>query len=63
VLVAVGVTAYLFWQTAANIGMVTGALPVVGLTLPFMSYGGNSLLSCMVGVGLLMNIGLYRGRI
>jgi rod shape determining protein RodA len=63
VLIAVGVTAYIFWQTAANIGMVTGALPVVGLTLPFMSYGGNSLLSCMVGVGLLMNIGLYRGRI
>lgn len=62
VLVAVGVTAYLFVQTAANIGMVTGALPVVGLTLPFMSYGGNSLLSCMVGIGLLMNIGLYRGR-
>ncbi len=63
VLVAVGVTAYLFWQTAANIGMVTGVLPVVGLTLPLMSYGGNSLLSCMVGIGLLMNIGLYRGRV
>jgi rod shape determining protein RodA len=63
VLVAVGVTAYLFWQTAANIGMVTGMLPVVGLTLPFMSYGGSSLLSVMVGVGLLMNIGLYRGRV
>lgn len=63
VMVAVGVTAYLFWQTVANIGMVTGLLPVVGITLPFMSYGGSSLLSVMMGIGLLMNIGLYRGRI
>ena len=63
VLVAVGVTAYLFWQTVMNIGMVTGMLPVVGITLPFMSYGGSSLLSIMVGIGLLMNIGLYRGRV
>jgi len=63
VLVAVGVTAYLFWQTVMNVGMVTGLLPVVGITLPFMSYGGSSLLSVMTGVGLLMNIGLYRGRV
>jgi len=63
VLVAVGVTAYLFWQSVMNIGMVTGMLPVVGITLPFMSYGGSSLLSVMVGIGLLMNIGLYRGRV
>ena len=63
VLVAVGVTAYLGWQSIMNIGMVTGMLPVVGITLPFMSYGGSSLLSVMVGIGLLMNIGLYRGRV
>jgi len=63
VLVAVGVTAYLFWQTVMNVGMVTGLLPVVGITLPFMSYGGSSLLSVMMGLGLLMNIGLYRGRV
>jgi rod shape determining protein RodA len=63
VLVAVGVTSYLFWQMAMNIGMVTGLLPVVGVTLPLMSYGGSSLLSVMVGIGLLMNIGFYRGRV
>jgi rod shape determining protein RodA len=63
VLVAVGATAYLFWQVFMNIGMVTGLLPVVGVTLPFMSYGGSSLLSVMVAVGLLMNVGLYRGRV
>ncbi len=63
VLVAVGVTSYMFWQTMMNVGMVTGLLPVVGITLPFMSYGGSSLLSLMVGIGLLMNIGFYRGRV
>lgn len=63
VLVAVGVTAYIFWQTVMNVGMVTGLLPVVGITLPFLSYGGSSLLSVMIGVGLLMNIGFYRGRV
>ena len=63
VLVAVGGTAYLFWQAFMNIGMVTGLLPVVGITIPFMSYGGSSLLSVMVAVGLMMNIGLYRGRV
>jgi rod shape determining protein RodA len=62
VLVAVGVTAYLFIQTAMNIGMVTGMLPVVGVTIPFMSYGGSSLLSVMTGIGLLMNAGLSRMR-
>jgi rod shape determining protein RodA len=63
VLVAVGVTAYIFWQAFINIGMVTGMLPVVGVTLPFLSYGGSSLLSVMTGVGLMMNIGLNRGRV
>lgn len=62
VLVAVGVTSYLFWQTFINIGMVTSMLPVVGITLPFMSYGGSSLLSLMVGLGLLANVALHRGR-
>jgi len=63
VLVAVGVTAYLFWQTFMNIGMVTGMLPVVGVTLPFMSYGGSSLLSVAIGIGLLMNVARNRGRV
>jgi rod shape determining protein RodA len=62
VLVAVGVTAYLAWQTFMNIGMVTGLLPVVGITLPFLSYGGSSLLSVMAGIGLLFNIAWFKGR-
>jgi len=57
---AVGVTAMLFWQTIVNIGMVTGVLPVVGVTLPLFSYGGSSVLSIFLGLGLLANVGMRR---
>jgi rod shape determining protein RodA len=40
--------------------MVLGVLPVVGVPLPFFSYGGSSLLTCLVGAGLLMNISMRR---
>jgi len=40
--------------------MATGSLPVVGITLPFFSYGGSSLLTSMVAVGLLLNISMRR---
>lgn len=62
IMVAVGVAALFFWHVVINIGMVTGALPVVGLTLPLMSYGGSSLLTMLFGVGLLMNITAHRGN-
>lgn len=62
VLVSVGVAALFFWHVVINIGMVTGALPVVGLTLPLLSYGGSSLLTMLFGVGLLLNITAHRGN-
>lgn len=58
--VAVGVSALVFWHTVINLGMVSGALPVVGITLPLFSYGGSSVLTMMIGVGLLMNISMRR---
>jgi rod shape determining protein RodA len=58
--VAVGVTAMLFWQVFENIGMVIGLLPVTGITLPLMSYGGSSMLSVMISIGLLVNISMRR---
>ncbi len=58
--VATGVSALFFWQVVFNIGMVTRALPVVGVTLPFFSYGGSSVLTILIGVGLLMNISMRR---
>jgi rod shape determining protein RodA len=58
--VAVGVTAMLFWQVFENIGMVIGLLPVTGITLPLLSYGGSSMVSVMVSLGLLVNISMRR---
>jgi rod shape determining protein RodA len=58
--VAIGVTGLVFWQAFINMGMVMGILPVVGVTLPLMSYGGSSVLSVLLGLGLLMNVGARR---
>ena len=59
-LVAVGVSALILWQTLINVGMVIGVAPVVGLTLPLFSYGGSSLLTTMLGFGLLLNVHFRR---
>jgi cell division protein FtsW (lipid II flippase) len=59
-LLATGIAAMILWQAVINIGMVIGVLPVVGMTLPLFSYGGSSLLTVMVGVGLLLNVHLRR---
>jgi rod shape determining protein RodA len=58
--VAVGVATMIFWQVFENIGMVCGLFPVTGITLPLMSYGGSSLVSVMVSLGLLVNISMRR---
>lgn len=58
--ISVGVGAMIFWQAVVNLGMVSGMLPVVGMTLPLFSYGGSSLLSTMLGLGLLMNVSMRR---
>ncbi|MFN3198804.1 MAG: rod shape-determining protein RodA [Bradymonadia bacterium] len=58
--VAVGVAALLFWQVFMNVGMVLNILPVTGVTLPLMSYGGSSVLTVMAAFGLLLNIRLRR---
>lgn len=57
---AVGVGAMLFWHTIINIGMVLGLLPVVGVTLPLFSYGGSSVLTTIIGLGLLLNVSMRR---
>jgi rod shape determining protein RodA len=58
--VCVGVAALLFWHVAINVGMVSGILPVVGVTLPLVSYGGSSILTIMVALGLVMNVSVRR---
>jgi rod shape determining protein RodA len=58
--VCVGVAAMLFWHVAINVGMVVGVLPVVGVTLPLISYGGSSVLTIMAALGLVMNVSIRR---
>lgn len=59
-LLAFGVTAMLFWHIVINMGMVMGMFPVVGVPLPFFSYGGTSMITSMVGIGILQNISMRR---
>ena len=59
-LIAVGVVTMLAVQVLINIGMTVQLMPVTGLPLPFMSYGGSSLLSSFIALALLMNVGMRR---
>lgn len=59
-LMAVGITSLIFWQTVINIAMVTGLFPVVGMPLPLISYGGSSILTIFLGLGILLNISMRR---
>lgn len=55
-LVAAGIVTYLFVHFLVNIGMASGLMPIIGLPLPFMSYGGSSLVTSMFSMAVLMNI-------
>lgn len=59
-LVAGAMSMMLFTYVLVNVGMVTGVLPVVGVPLPFMSYGGTALLTLGVACGMMMGISRYR---
>ena len=59
-LIATGIAALIGFQSFINIGVATQILPNTGLPLPFLSYGLTSLLSCMAGMGIVLNIGLQR---
>jgi len=55
-IVAIGLMAIFFWHTIINMGMVTGLLPIVGLPLPLMSYGGSSLITFGLACGIATSI-------
>jgi len=57
-ILAFGITTMIFWQIFINIGMVMGLMPVVGVPLPLVSYGGSSVITNMVGFGILLNISM-----
>lgn len=59
---AFGISFSLAFQTILNLMVVVGLIPVTGVTLPFLSYGGSSLLVSMVGIGILLNISKYNSK-
>ncbi len=61
-LMAIGLTLLIGTQFLINLGVVTGLLPTKGLPLPFISYGGSSLLVCSTGVGILLSISRYSSK-
>ena len=56
VLLATGVTAWIVFQALLNIGAVISWLPVTGVTLPFLSFGGSSLVASLAGIGIVLNV-------
>jgi cell division protein FtsW (lipid II flippase) len=57
---ALGLISLVFWQMTINLAMVVGLFPVVGIPLPFISYGGSSLLINLIAIAIIANIGLNR---
>ncbi|MEC8818798.1 MAG: FtsW/RodA/SpoVE family cell cycle protein [Planctomycetota bacterium] len=61
-LMVVGIVAMIFFQMFVNTGMTIGVLPITGMTLPFVSYGGTSLVATWIMAGLVLNVALRRPR-
>lgn len=55
-LLATGITSWLVFQATVHIAVVTATVPFTGITLPFISFGGSSLVACMAAVGVLLSI-------
>ena len=60
-LICVGVACIIMFQTIINLGMVLGLSPVIGVTLPFVSYGGSSVMSLFMAIGLVLSV-RYKSR-
>jgi len=58
-LTAIGIVSWIFFQSFINIGAITGLVPLTGIPLPFISYGGTSIIFLMASVGILLNISKY----
>jgi len=59
-LLVIGIFSFVFFHTFINIGMVVGILPIVGMPLPLLSYGGSSMMTIMLGLGLISSVSYHR---
>ena len=62
-LICVGTASGVLFSVFQNIGMTIGIMPVAGITLPFMSYGGSSILVNFMSLGLVLNVGMRKNKI
>ncbi|MER1999471.1 MAG: FtsW/RodA/SpoVE family cell cycle protein, partial [Lysinibacillus sp.] len=61
-MIAGGIGAWIGFQTFVNLGGITGLIPLTGVTLPFISYGGSSIMLLSLALGILMNISMFHKR-
>ena len=61
-LMAIGLGSMFIFHVFVNVGMTIGVMPVTGLPLPFLSYGGSSLLANWIAIGLLLNVCSHRNE-
>ena len=59
-LICIGVLAMFVFQIFENIGMTMGIMPITGIPLPMLSYGGSSVLACFAAIGLVLSVGMHR---
>ncbi|MBQ1844804.1 MAG: FtsW/RodA/SpoVE family cell cycle protein, partial [Desulfovibrio sp.] len=59
-LLCAGVFFYFFWEIFINMGMVVGIMPVVGIPLPFISYGGSATIVNFIFIGIVLNVAMRR---
>ncbi|HHU93108.1 MAG TPA: rod shape-determining protein RodA [Halanaerobiaceae bacterium] len=62
-LLATGIAAMFFFHILENIGMTMGLMPITGLPLPFISYGGSSMITSLIAIGLVLNVNIRRKKI
>lgn len=62
-IICVGLVSYFLFALLQNIGMTIGLVPITGITLPLISYGGSSLLTTIMSIGLILNVGMRRKKI
>ena len=62
-IICIGITSSFLFSIFQNMGMTIGLMPITGITLPLLSYGGSSMLTNFIGIGLILNIGMRRKKI
>jgi rod shape determining protein RodA len=61
--VVIGIIAMFFFHIFENIGMTMGLMPISGIPLPFISYGGSSMISSLIAIGLVININIRKKKL